>query len=49
MKKIYFSIRVVEAENFDEALEKIGYEDFLEEHPLCDMVLTIDELKEQLK
>lgn len=48
MKTLYFSIRVIEAENEQEAFEKIMNEDFCETHELCDTVVTIDELKKHL-
>jgi hypothetical protein len=44
----YYSIRVIEAESQEEAIEKIQDGEFLEEDELCDEVLTADELLERL-
>ena len=38
----YFSIRVVEAESLDDAIEKVQDNIFDEDHPLCDVVLNKD-------
>ena len=47
-KKFYFSIRVVKAISEEQAIDKICTEEFVEEHNLCDKVLTLEELKEEL-
>jgi len=43
-KKLYYSIRVVETENYYEAVEKVRENIFEEADPLCDKILTISEL-----
>ena len=40
----YYSIRVVEADNLEEAVAKIESQDFDETDPICDKVLTLNEL-----
>lgn len=47
MKK-YYSIRVIQAESEDEALEKIYHDDFDESDDLCDKILTKEELIKEL-
>jgi hypothetical protein len=44
----FYSIRVIKAESEDEALEKIYMEEFDECDPLCDSILTLEELKKEL-
>ena len=39
----YYSIRVVEADNLEEAVAKVMSEDFDETDPICDKVLTLEE------
>lgn len=48
MKK-YYSIRVVTAENRNEAINKVCYGDFDETDRLSDLVLTVEELIKFLK
>lgn len=45
---IYFNIRVVEAEDYNEATEKVEDNVFMEVHPICDKILTKTELIELL-
>lgn len=47
--KLYYSIRVVKAKSKQDAINKIGNQDFVESHELCDKVLTESQLKSQLK
>ena len=44
----YYNIRVVEASSQEEAVDKICDDDFLDQHDLCDVVLTISELLSKL-
>ena len=44
----YYSIRVVEALDLDEAIERVGDNHFVESHPLCDKVFTYFELLKNL-
>lgn len=41
----YYSIRVIEASNHAEAVEKVENQEFFEEHPLCDKVMKKETLK----
>lgn len=40
---------MIEADSHEEAMEKISSQKFLEEHPLCDVVLTLSELTATLE
>ena len=42
---LYFSIRVVEAKTREGAIEEVINQNFIEDHPLSDVVLTKKELK----
>ena len=44
----FFNIRVIEAEDFAEAIDKVQFGDFEEEDNLCDTIYTLEELKEIL-
>lgn len=44
----FYNIRVVEADNFSEAMDKVQFGDFEEDDDLCDTVYTLDELKQIL-
>lgn len=44
----FFSIRVIEAEDFTEAIDKVQFGDFEQEDNLCDTIYTLEELKEIL-
>ncbi len=46
---LYFSIRVVEAKNAKEAREDVVNYEFVEEHDLCDRILTKRDLLRALK
>lgn len=45
----YFSIRVVEANGLDEAIDKVERGYFDESHPICDTVLNKSNFKRFLK
>jgi hypothetical protein len=45
----FYSIRVIEAENLEEAISKIQDGEFDDSTPLCDAVLTRDQLLENLR
>lgn len=47
--RYYYNIRVVRASSLEEAMEAISSEQFEDDHPLCDVVLTKSELVEKLK
>lgn len=44
----FFNIRVVEADNFNEAIDKVRFGDFEEEDNLCDTIYTLEDLKQIL-
>lgn len=44
----FFNIRVVEAEDFSEAIDKVQSGYFEEEDNLCDTIYTLEELKTYL-
>lgn len=48
MKTLYFSVRAVEAKNYNKACDCVENEKFYEVHQLCDKLMTIEELKEEL-
>ena len=43
-KTRFVSIRVIEAKNEEEALEKVLSEDFDESHELCDKIIPLNEI-----
>lgn len=45
----WYNIRIIEADSHEEAMEKISSQEFLEEHPLCDVVLTLSDLMATLE
>lgn len=46
---IYYSIRVVKAESYTQALKKVEENDFDETDDLCDKVMNTEDLIEALK
>jgi len=40
----YYSIRVVEADSYDEAVQKVQDNEFNESDPMCDRVVEVDHL-----
>lgn len=48
MKQTYYSIRTITASSQKEALSKVLDEDFSENDPICDMILTKSELINKL-
>ena len=47
--KLYYSIRVIKAKNYDEAMQKIEDGNFHDSHRLCDKVLTASQVKKEFK
>ena len=42
----YYSIRVIEAESENDALDKVYNQEFYETHDMCDVIITRDQLIE---
>lgn len=39
--KLYFNIRTVKASNINDAMKNVNNQNFDEQHPLCDKILTL--------
>ncbi|WP_165929991.1 hypothetical protein [Flavobacterium caseinilyticum] len=46
---IYYSIRVMKAKTEEKARKKMCDDNFFEDHELCDVILSEQELKDYLK
>lgn len=45
----YYSIRVVEADSLEEAISNVQDAEFCDEDPMCDAVLTREQLLQNLR
>lgn len=45
----YYSIRVIEADSLEEAISNVQDQAFCDEDPMCDAVLTREQLLENLR